>query len=179
MALVRQMMLFDKQGNPVLSPITESVQIRVYREITTARENDFSAGRDRTARNSGQDFFEIRISRPLLFSGKQGGLRATGRDEREFSTFQTMGNDPIDSVSGRGERIDAQVPTMQTCVHCHSGGGISSFNSLDSLLKPTRRQQEPRDVNYGPRYWSESNALLWKKNRYDWGLLNGYWNARP
>ena len=178
-ALVRQMMLFDKQGNLVLSPITESVQIRVYREITTAGKRDFSAGRDGMARNSGQDFFEIRISRPLLFSGKQGGLRATGRDEREFPTFQTMGNDPIDSVSGRVERIDTQVPTMQTCLHCHSGGGISSFNSLDSLLKPTRRQQEPRDVNYGPWYWSESNALWWKKNRYDWGLLNGYWNARP
>ena len=75
---MRQMMLFDKQGNLVLSPITESVQIRVYREITAAGKHDLSAGRDGMDRNSGQDFFEIRISRPLLFSGKQGGLRATG-----------------------------------------------------------------------------------------------------
>jgi hypothetical protein len=178
-ALVRQMMLFDKQGNLVLSPITESVQIRVYREITMARKHDFSAGRDRMARNSGQDFFEITISRPLLFSGKQGGLRATGREEREFPTFQTMGNDPIDSASGRVEHLNSQPPTMETCLNCHSGGGVTSFNSLDSLLKPTRRQQEPKDVNYGPRYWSESKALWWKENRYDWGLLNGYWNAQP
>jgi len=177
-ALVRQMMLFDKQGGLVLSPITESVQIRVYREIKTAGMHDFSAGRDGLARNSGQDFFEIRISRPLLFSGKQGGLRATGRDEREFPTFQAMGNDPIDSVSGRVERIHSQPPIMQRCHDCHFGGGITSFNSLDSLLKPARRQQKPKDVNYGPRYWSESNALWWKENRYDWGLLNGYWNAR-
>ena len=178
-ALVRQMMLFDKQGNLVLSPITESVQIRVYREITAAGKHDLSAGRDGMDRNSGQDFFEIRISRPLLFSGKQGGLRATGRDESEFPTFQTMGNDPIDSVSGRVERINSQPPVMQRCHDCHFGGGITSFNSLDSLLKPARRQQEAQDVNYGPRYWSESNALWWKENRYDWGLLNGYWNARP
>ena len=41
MALVRQMMLFDNQGNLAVSPITESVQIRVYREITTARRHDF------------------------------------------------------------------------------------------------------------------------------------------
>jgi hypothetical protein len=178
-ALVRQVMLFDKQGNLVLSPITESVQIRVYREIKTAGMHDFSAGRDGLARNSGQDFFEIRISRPLLLSGKQGGLRATGRDEREFPTFQTMGNDPIDSVSGRVERIHSQPPIMQRCHDCHFGGGVTSFNSLDSLLKPARRQQEPKDINYGPRFWSESNALWWKENRYDWGILNGYWNARP
>jgi hypothetical protein len=176
-ALVRQMMLFDKQNNLVLSNITESVQIRVYREITTAGKHDFSGGRDGVARNDGQNFFELRISRPLLFSGKQGGLRATGRDEKEFATFQTMGNDPIDS--GRVERISSQPPIMQRCHDCHSGGGITSLDSLDGLLKPARRQQEPQDVNYGPRYWSKSSALRWKENRYDWGLLNGYWNARP
>jgi hypothetical protein len=174
MALVRQMMLFDNQGNLAVSPITESVQIRVYREITMARARDLPdpAG---IARNSGQDFFEIKINRPLLFSGKQGGLKATTRNEIEPPTFATIGFDLIDAISQRPE----QTPTMQTCLHCHSGRGISSFNSLDSLLKPTRLQQEPRDVNYGPRYESNSNAVWWKENRYDWGLLNGYWKATP
>ncbi len=53
------------------------------------------------ARNSGQDFFEIRISRPLLFSSKQGGLRATAGDEREPPTFQTIGEDLIDGSHSR------------------------------------------------------------------------------
>ena len=177
-ALARQMMLFDTQGSLVVSPITESVQIRVYRKITTARARDFSAGPAGMTRNSGQDFFEIKISRPLLFSGKQGGLRATTRDEIEPPTFQTMGFDLIDAVSQRGDQINTRfAPTMQACLHCHSGGGISSFNSIDSLLKPTRLQQEPQDVNYGPRYWSNSNAVWWKESHYDWGLLNGYWKA--
>jgi hypothetical protein len=172
-ALVRQLMLFDNQGNLVVSPITESVQIRVYREITVALQHNSSA-------NSGQFFFEIRMSRPLLFSGKQGGLKATARDEAEPSTFQTMGFDLIDATSQRPEQINTSfTPTIQRCLPCHSGGGIRSLGSLDSLLKPTRRQQEPRDVNYGPRYWNESNALWWKKNRYEWGLLNGYWKAMP
>jgi hypothetical protein len=131
-ALARQMMLFDNQGNLVVSPITESVQIRVYREITTARARDFSAGPAGMARNSGQDFFVIKMSRPLLFSGKQGGLRATTRDEMEPPTFQTIGVDLIDSISQRSEQISARfVPTLRACLHCHSGGGISSFNSLD------------------------------------------------
>jgi len=82
--------------------------------------------------------------------------------------------------SQRPGQITAQfAPIMQTCLLCHSGGGISSYNSLDSLLKPTRLQQEPRDVNDGPMYSSDSNTVSWKENRYDWGLLNGYWKARP
>ncbi len=143
-ALVRQMMLFDNQGNLVVSPMIQSVQIRVYREITTARARDFSAGPAGTARNSGQDFFEIRLSRPLLFSRKQGGLKATTRDEMEPPTFQTIGFDLIESSTQRPDKLNERFePTMQTCLHCHSGGGIRSFNSLDSLLKPTRLQQEP------------------------------------
>jgi hypothetical protein len=177
-ALARQMVLFDNKGSLVVSPVIQSVQIRVYRQITTARARDFSAGPAGMARNSGQDFFEIKLSRPLLFSGKQGGLRATTRDETEPPTFQTIGFDLIESRTQRPEQINERfAPTMQTCLQCHSGGGISSFNSLDSLLKPTRLQQEPRDVNYGPRYWTNSNAIWWKENHYDWGLLNGYWKA--
>jgi hypothetical protein len=173
MALVRQMILFDNQGKLVASPIIESVQIRVYREITHARARDFTGGFATMVRNSGQDFFEIRISRPLLFSGKQGGLRATAYDEWEPATFLTQGFDGIDGRPGQSSPSFGAV--MQRCVDCHSGGGISSFNSLDSLLKPSRRQTDPQDVTYGPRFWNESAALWWKEHRYDWGLLNGYW----
>lgn len=169
-ALARQIVLFDNEAKLVVSPITESVQIRVYREITTAPRH--AAG---MTRNSGQDYFDIRISRPLLFSGKQGGLRATGREESELPTFQTHGDDPIGK--SQEQTLTQPMRTMQTCFMCHSGGGVRSFESVDSLLKPTRRQQEPRDIDYGPRFWNESNALWWKENQYDWGLLNGYLNA--
>lgn len=188
-ALVRQMILFDNHGNLAVSPITESIQMRMYREITTARARSVARGL-----TSGQDFFEIRISRPMLFSSKQGGLRATGRDEIEPPTFQTEGIDPFENGVGAFDRIgESDRPErvhphftaprngtiMQRCLICHSGGGIRSFNSVDSLLKPTRVQLDPQDVNYGPRYWNESAALWWKQNCYDWGLLNGYWKARP
>jgi hypothetical protein len=102
-------------------------------------------------------------------------LRATGRDEIELPTFQTMGDDPLGESDGP-ERVGLPLASiMQRCLHCHSGGGINSFNSLDSLLKPSRRQTDSQDVNYGPRFWNEEEALWWKQNRYDWGLLNGYW----
>jgi hypothetical protein len=74
-ALVRRLTLFDNQGNLAASSITESVQIRVYRTITAMEERNFGNGNiaDIT-RNSGQDFFEFKLSRPLLFSGKNGRL---------------------------------------------------------------------------------------------------------
>ena len=36
---------------------------------------------------------------------------------------------------------------------------------------------EPEHSDYGSIYWGDSSAIDWKQNRYDWGLLNGYWKA--
>jgi hypothetical protein len=49
-ALVRQMTLFDSHGNLAPAPITESVQIRVYRTIATGKEEHFE-GSDVAARS--------------------------------------------------------------------------------------------------------------------------------
>jgi hypothetical protein len=178
-ALVRRMNLFDNQGNLVTSNITESVQIRVYHTITTIPERFFSGRLADTIKNSGQYFYEIKLSRPLLFSAKNGGLRAVGRDEREFSTFQTKGGDPIEGTepSGRLGSIDEAPLELQHCIWCHSGGGLHSLNSREALLRPNRLQMEPENSDYGSIYWGDESAIDWKQNRYDWGLLNGYWKA--
>ena len=178
-ALVRRMNLFDNQGNLVTSNITESVQIRVYHAITTTAERFFSGTLADTIKNSGQDFYEIKLSRPLLFSTKNGGLRAVGRDEREFPTFQTQGGDLIEGTepSSSPDSINEAPLELQRCVWCHSGGGVRSLNSREALLRPNRMQMEPGNSDYGSIYWGDSSAIDWKQNRYDWGLLNGYWKA--
>jgi hypothetical protein len=83
-ALVRQMTLFDDQGQLIPAPITESVQIRVYRSITRAQEEHSESDFKGHIASSGQDFYEIRLSRPQLFANKAGGLRAVGQEEKEF-----------------------------------------------------------------------------------------------
>lgn len=168
-ALVRRVTLFDNQGALQATPITDSVQIRVYRAITTSQEHDFTGGVAEVAKNSGQSFYEIKLSRQLLFSGKNGGLRVVGRNELELSTFQTKGDDLIDEAN--------PLPELQGCIWCHSGGGVRSLNSRASLLKPNRMQQEPEDPEYGPIFWGDSSTIAWKQRHYDWGLLNGYWKA--
>lgn len=175
-ALVRRMTLFDNQGDLTASSVTESVQIRVYRATTTAEERDFTGGLDYVIKHSGQEFFEFKLSRPLLFSAKNGGLRAVARDEKEFSTFQTQGDDPIEEKSPKPKFADT-LPELQTCVWCHSGGGVRSLNSRSNLLKPNRMQQEPRNTDYGPIYWGDQASIEWKQSHFDWGLLNGYWKA--
>jgi hypothetical protein len=176
-ALVRRMNLFDDQGNLATSSITESVQIRVYHSITNARERDFTGGADFIVKNSGQDFYEFRLSRPLLFAGRNGGLRAVGRGEREFAIFQTKGGDPIEHPSDKPQFESNAIPIVKTCAWCHSGAGVRSLNSRESLLRPNRMQMEPENSDYGSIYWGDSSAINWKQNRYDWGLLNGYWKS--
>lgn len=175
-ALVRRMTLFDNQGNLVPSTITESIQIRYYHAITSTPERTFVGNTASVMKNSGQDFFEFKLSRPLLFAGKDGGLRAVSRDEKALSTFQSQGFDPIDGLPGK-PRVESPPLELQSCLWCHSGGGIRSLNSRSSLLKPNRLQQEPQDSDYGPIYWGDVAAIEWKQNHYDWGLLNGYWKA--
>lgn len=176
-ALLRRTNLIDSDGNLEPSPLVESLQIRVYRAITNAREREFANGNvDDLVRRTGQDFYEFRLSRPLLFSTQSGGLRPVGREEREFSTFQSQGSDPLES-SGKPQSTGDLVPKLKTCAWCHSGGGVNSLNSRESLLRPNRMQKEPENPDYGPIYWNDESAQAWKQNRYDWGLLNGYWSA--
>jgi len=178
-ALVRRLTLFDNEGNLAASSITESVQIRVYHSITATEERNVGGNLAEVIKNSGQDFFEFKLSRPLLFSGKNGGLRAVAPDEQELSTFQSQGDDPLEGSPGRPALADRTFREMQSCIWCHSGGGVRSLNSRNSLLKPNRLQHEPRSIEYGPIYWGESAAVDWKANHYDWGLLNGYWKSAP
>ena len=175
-ALVRQMMLFDNRGNLRGAPITESVQLRVYRAITTiqAPVNDLR----QASEMSRQDFYEIRLSRPQLFANKAGGLRATGRDEKEFAIFGFFGAD--EGASNQRTRLDQYPPILETCFQCHRGAGINSLNSRGKLLKPYWLEHDLPAGAYDPgnKWWEGDQDTGWKQNRYEWGLLNGYWRSR-
>jgi len=177
-ALVRQMTLFDNQGNLVPAPVTESVQIRVYRSISGVKENHLESD-DLTAliAATGQDCYESVLSRALLFANRSGGMRAVGREEREFPVFQSRGDDPFDagllaSLSLRRE----MMPVYAECAMCHSAGGINSVESRRLLLKPNPFHRESPG-GLPARWWENDGTADWKQQRYEWGLLNGYWRA--
>jgi len=177
-ALVRQMTLFDDHGNLVEAPITESVQIRVYRAITMASPTPDITSLPALAQRSGQDFYEIKFSRPQLFANKSGGLRATAPDEIEFSTLQQQGDDVFEWWVVNCSRPASSVSALQECPVCHSAGGINSLNSRRKLLRPNELQHDsPGGHGPGPYWWASDETTDWKHDRYDWGLLNGYWRS--
>jgi hypothetical protein len=171
-ALVRQMTLFDDHGNLVPAPITESVQIRAYRGVSP--ENTPGTITDEGVARNDQDFYEIRLSRPHLFANKAGGLRTEGPSEREFFTFNAQGDDQVES-SGRWP-LNQYPPVLRLCAECHRGAGIQSLNTRKVLLKPRFLQQDAT-WTYPPRWWENDGTIYWKQQRYDWGLLKGYWTA--
>ncbi len=117
-ALVRQMVLIDSNGNPVRTQLTESVQMRVYRAI------HFDLGGTGT---HSQDFFEFRMSRERLLSEQAGGLRAVAPGEKEFAFFRAHGNDVFESEGEKPESEEGIV--LLTCSSCHEFAGIHSFIS--------------------------------------------------
>src|SRR5580658_2262179 len=187
-ALLRQMTLFDNRGNLVDTPITESVQIRMYRTITPRGPN----GPDMTSlaalgERSGQTFYEIKLSRPQLFANTAGGLITTKPDEIEFSTLRQEGDDLFEwwvMNRNRPPSPASSEAALQQCAVCHFGGGISSLNSRAYLLRPNGAQSDPNEAHPNspqvtPRWWAsdQDETIGWKQDRYDWGLLNGYWKS--
>ncbi len=130
-ALVRQAVLADVVGRPVLAPLVESVQIRVY----------FAMERDALG---AQHFFEWEMSRHLLFDG--GGFHLTSAPDQRFSHFLTHETDPFEADPA--PRITGhKPPTRLNCFTCHGGVGIHSVLSRARLFEPLQaRPPEFRSV---------------------------------
>jgi hypothetical protein len=168
--LLRQMTLFDNQGKLMASPITESVQIRVYRSVIPSGAP--AVGVDQMITASGQDFYAIRLSRPLFFSNQAGGLKAARPDERDFALFGGAG--PDEGSPSHYTPLSAYHPVVKACVMCHREVGIQSLSTLGRLLKPNPLQQDlPSDAS-GPYWWQDARILSWKQGQNDWRLLSGY-----
>ena len=75
LALVRRALLIDNAGQPEVSPITESIQVRRYREIPSGARFDFHGTMQQPA--------EFQLTRHTLGQGVIG-LRRLGEDERQF-----------------------------------------------------------------------------------------------
>jgi hypothetical protein len=169
-ALVRQMTLFDSQGRLMPTPITESVQIRVYRSVAPSATP--AVGIDQMITKSGQDCYAIRLSRPLLFANQSGGLRAARPDERDFTLFG--GGGPDEGSSGHYASLASYQPVVKACVMCHREVGLQSLRTLGRLQKPNPLQRDLPSGAFEPRWWQDARVLSWKQSQNNWRLLSGY-----
>jgi hypothetical protein len=170
-ALVRQLILFDREGNLIPTSITESVQIRVYHSITTG--SPFVNYLNGPASHD-QDFFEFRLDKLKLFAGEAGGLVPVSPDEKEFPVFASHG----DPFKRSGNVMERRITVLKSCRGCHADAGIHSVQSRTHLVGPNvMPSDEPETPGYGGIDLETNGTLFWKGGQYDWGLLNGYWQA--
>ena len=162
-ALVRRAIVIEESGRMQPAPITELVQIRVYRRIP--EDPRANIGGDRGE----QDVYEFVLNREKLFAG-QHGLRAVTPDEPSVSFFRNEG-DPF--VAKSRKRLGIGETQMQSCTQCHQAPGVYSMRSMQGSLH--------RDVSEAYRTYSwnvdHTGPVLSKARRFDWGLLQGLLEA--
>lgn len=182
-ALVRRALLIAAPNTPTASPLTESVQLRAYREVPEISPTTLAAALDGENRRaqSWQSFHEFRLSRSQLFAGRAGGLRAVGPDEQDFRTpFIGWYRDEFENAEYRAPRAlersfseASQSPIKQDCFACHSLPGIASFNSYfnyrGNLSNATAAH--PFALSEMPVSQVAAASVKWKEGRPNWTAL--------
>lgn len=163
-AMVRRALAVDRSTKVRPTPLTELVQIRVYRRIP----------RDPAANLHGdsgeQDAYEFVLDRGELFAGRHG-LRAVGPKEPAEPLFgRTEMSDPFER--GRPP-LTPEMPQLKTCIQCHQMPGVYSLLSLERGLR-----KEPRNAGremFRTYAWDVemSYTVKAKVEQYNWGLLQG------
>jgi hypothetical protein len=117
LAFVRQMALIDHEGNFTPTRITEQVQLRVHRAISTTIPEGVNL--DSHSERTSQDFFEFKLSKAKLLAGDPSGLHAVTRDEKEFPLFMSHGIDVFEHLQERNP-VEQLRTTLNFCVSANS-----------------------------------------------------------
>lgn len=152
-ALVRRMLLIDDQGNLILSPLVETIQIRHF--------------------NPQQIFHEFELERTPLFNGFVGGFYSK---KDSFLLFSSHG----DVFEGNhGPELRATIPAI--CKACHSedslisnSGNIQTILSYSRFRFPLPDNQQP--VLFATTWEDEAKVVTkWKINHHTWNSLKALW----
>jgi hypothetical protein len=193
-ALVRRALLIAAPQTLTATTLTESVQLRIYRQVPQMTEPNVraaieSSGGGRVADPriaAWQAFHEFPLSRSRLFANRAGGLRPIGSDERDFNLpfFFQMSDafeDPDYRPSGTSRPpalpfSESQHPMKQDCFLCHSLPGTASFNSYFNFrgnVSLANRNDVSRPFSLAEMPVSEVNTatITWKENRPQWIAL--------
>ncbi len=164
-AMVRRALTVDAAAKVRVTPVTELVQIRVYRRIPA------DPGANLKGDFGEQDVYEFVLDREKLFAG-QHGLRAVGPDDPAEPSFERdVGADPFERTR---RPLAPETTQLKTCIQCHQAPGVRSVLSMERGLRGTDAtgfRTYTWDVEM--KYTVHSKA-----KRYDWGLLQGKLEAK-
>jgi RNA polymerase sigma factor (sigma-70 family) len=160
-ALVRRLVLIDDAGVPRPTRLTESVELRYFRQ-----------GKD-----IGAPAVFV-LSRKDLAAGHNGGLRPVTAEETTRFSFQAQsgrlgGPDPL-----KGESRQQAQRLLESCSNCHARkdglGGVHSLRTA-SAGPPG----EPQGLLSSDDDDQEKATLRWLRKTYTWGLVQGLWEGQP
>jgi hypothetical protein len=155
LALVRRALLVDTSGQPVISPVTESIQLRRYLKIPPGVGIDFNGEMQQVA--------EFLLSRRALLQGDLS-LHRVGESESHFQVFSTHGTDSFE----RGEKT-IEFPALRGCHGCHQGVGVRSFTTYSRAQFEINHLFIP--VHTGTESQESAAAITYLQSRDSWKLL--------
>jgi hypothetical protein len=163
-ALLRQMLLLDTDGEVVPTHLTEQIQLRTYKTVPS---DPSAVGQ--------QENLEFRLSRTQLFAGRAGGLRRITAHETELPVFMTQGRDPFEQPSAK--EIARSMPILDRCGACHSGNGngIYTVRSYTIQIAPRDGPIDLPGLFEGTPAELIAGAIEADRWRHDLGLLQGLW----
>jgi hypothetical protein len=154
-ALVRRMLLIDDQGEIILSPLVETVQLRHF--------------------SPAQNFYEFELNRAELFDGRRGGLIPKADI---FMLFMGHG----DVFENPAPELQASIPRI--CAACHfeyppipNSGNTKSIISYSRQPFSLANHQEP--VLLVTTVIEEAQTVIvWKRRHATWQSLAALWNQK-
>ena len=152
-ALVRRMILIDDQGDLVLSPLIETIQIRHF--------------------NPEQIFHEFELSRMLLFEGSSGGLDL---NQDLFLLFFSHGD-----VFEFNSPPDLQATIPEICKACHFAyPHVPNSGNTQSIISYSRANfslpNNERPILMPTSWNNEAQVVIgWKHNHNTWRNLEDLW----
>ena len=162
-ALLRQMTVIDRAGRITATPVTQTVQMRVYREVNPEPKEH----------SESQAMFKYVMARGPLFEGVHGGLKPIGKEKRVGVSLVHHSDYLQTNTLAKNRTI------MQSCIDCHACGGAtvkSVFSFKQDDWVPAAHGFAPSSLRLVATTveTERKRAMQWKTRRHDWGLLQGW-----
>ena len=157
-ALVRRMLLIDSEGDLILSPLIETVQIRHF--------------------GPAQSFYEFELDRARLFDGIGGGLV---RNNDLFILF--MGHGDVFEIPNTPDQR-ATIPGICKACHFHELSNPNSDNTRSIISysrQPFSLPDNIQPILFATTLEDEAQTVIeWKLNHETWQSIESLWNqANP
>jgi hypothetical protein len=153
-ALVRRMLLIDNQGELVLSPLVETIQIRHF--------------------SPAQSFYEFELDRARLFDDITGGLVP---NDDLFMLFMSHGD-----VFESPDIPDLRAKIPEICKACHfEDTPIPNSGNTYSIISYSRQPfslpDNARPVLFATTLEEEAKIVMeWKRDHETWKALETLWD---